>query len=156
MVFFYNLRFREALAIVEVDEVGGAVVLTPLSAFGTVSGKMPHFPALEAGVRRVPCGGHVALEVALWVIPLVAVGVLLSSEVISSIISPVVPLGWCPVPIYVHWDWGVVHPPGRVRRVILWHVLSLRATVIPLGAWLLGSKGPEVSISSEHISEQHF
>ncbi len=152
-VFFYNLRFGEALAVVEVDEVGGSVVLTPLSAFGAVSGEMPHFSALEAGVRRVPCGGRVALEVALWAIPLVAVGVLSSSEVISSIVSPVVPSGWCPVPIYVHWDQGVVHPPGRVRQVILWHVLSLRATVIPLGAWLLGGKGSKVSISSEYVSE---
>ena len=89
----------------------------------------------------------------MWAIPLVAVGVLSSSEVISSIVSSVVPSGWCPVPIYVHWDWGVVHPSGRVRRVVLWHVLSLRAIVIPLGVWLLGGKGSEVSISSEYVSE---
>ena len=49
-VFFHSLRFGEALAIIEVDEVGGPVVLTPLSAFGAVSGEVPYFSALETGV----------------------------------------------------------------------------------------------------------
>ena len=50
-VFFYSLCFREALAIVEVDEVGGPVVLTSLSAFRAVSGEMSYFSALETGIR---------------------------------------------------------------------------------------------------------
>ncbi len=114
-VFFHRFYLGESLAIVEVDEISGPIVLTPLPAFGAVSGEMPHFSALEAGVRRIPRGGCIALEVALWAIPLVAVRVLLSSEVVSSVISPVVPSGRCPVPIYVHWDRGVVHPSGSVR-----------------------------------------
>ena len=50
-VFFDGFHFGESLAIVEVDEVGGLVVLAPLSTFRAVSGEMPHLSALEAGVR---------------------------------------------------------------------------------------------------------
>ncbi len=113
-VFFYSFGLGEALAIIEVDKVGGSVILTPLSAFGAVSGEVPHFSALEAGVRRVSCSCRVALEVTLWAIPLVAVGILPSSEVVPSIISSVVPSSRRPVPVYVHRDRGVVHPARSV------------------------------------------
>ena len=49
-VFFYNFCFWEALAIVEVDEVGSSIVLTSLSAFRAVSGEVSYFSALETGV----------------------------------------------------------------------------------------------------------
>jgi len=93
------------------------------------------------------------LEVILWSIPLVAVGVLSSSEVVSSVVPPVVPSGRCPIPVYVHWDRGVIHPTQSIGRIILWGVLSLRARIVPLGAWLLRGKASEVSVSSEYVSE---
>src|SRR6266478_5395714 len=62
-------------------------------------------------------------------------------------------LGLVPCSYLCSLGLGVVHPSGRIRRVVLWHVLSLRAIVIPLGVWLLGGKGSEVSISSEYVSE---
>ncbi len=155
-IFFYSFCFREALAIVEVDEVGGPVVLAPLSVFRTVPGEVSYFFALEAGVRGVSCGGCVALEVALWSISLIAVGVLLSAEVIASIISSIVSSCWSPISVYVHGDRGVVHPSWSVRRIVLWGILSLRAAVVPLGALLLGSKGSKVSVPSEYVSEQYF
>ncbi len=133
-VFFDGLCFGETLAVVKVDEIGGSVVLSSLSAFGAVSSEMSYFSALEACVRCVSRGSRVALEVALGSIPLVAIGVLTSSEVVSSVVSSVVPSGWCPVPIYVHRDRGVVHPSGCVRRIILWRALSLWAVVVPLRA----------------------
>jgi len=49
-VFFCNFSFGEALVIVEVDEVGGSVVLTSLSAFRAISGEVSYFSALEAGI----------------------------------------------------------------------------------------------------------
>ena len=109
-VFFSGFCFGESLAIVKVDEVGGSVVLASLSMFGTVSGKVSYFSALEAGVRLVSCSGCVALEVALRSISLIAVGVLSSAEVIASIVSSVVSSRWCPVPVYIHGNRGVIHP----------------------------------------------
>ena len=110
-VFFGNLGFREGLVVIEVDEVGCPVVLASLAALWAVSCEMPYFSALEACVRLISRGGCVALEVALRSVSLIAVGVLLSTEVIASVVPP----GWCPVPIYVHWDQGVVHPTGSIR-----------------------------------------
>ena len=108
-VFFCSFCFWIALAIVEVDEIGSSVVLAPLSTFRAVSGEVSYFSTLEAGVRCVPCGGRVALEV-IRTVSLVSIGVLSSAEVISSIVPPIVPSGWCSVPVYVHRNWGVIHP----------------------------------------------
>ena len=155
-IFFYCLRFWEALTVVEVDEVGRSVILTSLSAFGTISGEVSYFSALETGIRGISCSGRIALEVVLWAVPLVSVRILPSAEVVSSIVSPVVSSGWCPVPVYVHWNRGVVHPTGGVRRIVLRCALSLRAWVIPLGARLLRGKSSEVSVPSEYVSEQHL
>ncbi len=113
-VFFYSLHFREALAIVEVDEVGHSVVLSSLSAFGAVPGEVSYFSALETGVRGVSCGGRVALEVILWSIPSVAVGVLSSLEVIASVVPSIVSSGWGLVLVYIHGDGGVIHPSRGV------------------------------------------
>ena len=49
-VFFDGFRFRESLAIVEVDKVGGPIVLASLSAFGAVPSEVSYFSALEAGI----------------------------------------------------------------------------------------------------------
>ena len=49
-VFLDGFYVREALTVVEVDEVGGSVVLASLSAFRTVSGKVSYFPTLEASI----------------------------------------------------------------------------------------------------------
>ncbi len=113
-VLFYSLHFWEALAIVEVDEVGCSIVLSSLSAFGAVPGKVSYFFALKAGIRGVSCGGRIALEVILWSIPLVAVGVLSSPEVVTSVVPSVVSSGWSSVSIYIHGDRGVVHPSRGV------------------------------------------
>jgi len=113
-VFLCNLRFREALTVVEVDEVGGSVVLTALSAFRAVSGEVSYFSALEACIRCISCGGRVALKVVLGAVPLIPVRVLSSLEVIPSVIPSVVSSGWGPVPVYVHGNRGVVHPPGSI------------------------------------------
>ena len=86
---------------VEVNEVGRSIVLSSLSAFGAVPG-------------GVSCGGHVALEVILWSIPLVAAGVLSSSEVIASVIPSIVSSVRSSVSIYIHGDGGVVHPSRGV------------------------------------------
>ncbi len=155
-VFFDSFCFRESLAIVKVDEVGGSIILASLSAFRTIPSEMPYFSALKAGVRLISCGGRVALEVALWAVSLIAVGILSSTEVIASVVSSVVSSRWCPIPVYVHGDRGVVHPAWGIRRVILRGVLPLRAWIVPLRAWLLRGKSPEVSVSSEYVSEQHF
>ena len=101
--------------VVEVDQVGGSIVLASLSAFGAVSSEVSHFSALEASVRGVSCGGRVALEVILWSIPLVAVGVLSSSEVIASVIPPIISPGRGSVSVYIHGDRGVIHPSGSVQ-----------------------------------------
>ncbi len=113
-VFFYSLCFREALVIVEVDEVGGPIVLASLLAFRAIPSEMSYFSALEACVRRVSHCGHVALEVVLRAVPLITVGVLSSAEVAASIVSSIVPSCWCPVPIYVHRNRSVVHPAWSV------------------------------------------
>ncbi len=109
-VFFGGLRFRESLGIIEVDEVGGSIVLASLSTFGTVPGEVPYFSALETGIRLVSCGGCVALEVTLRSVPLIAVGVLPSAEVIASVVSSVVSSRRRPISVYVHGNGGVVHP----------------------------------------------
>ena len=98
------------MGIVEVDEVGRPIILSSLSAFQAVPSKVSHFPALEAGVRLVPCSGCVALEVTLRAVSLITVGVLSSAEVVASVVPSIVSSRWCSVPIYVHRDWGVVHP----------------------------------------------
>ena len=113
-VLLDGFYFRKPLAIVEVNEVGGPVVLASLSAFWAVPREVSYFSALEAGVRLVSCSGCVALEVALRSISLIAVGVLSSAEVIASIVSSVVSSRWCPIPIYIHGDWGIVHPARGV------------------------------------------
>ncbi len=109
-IFFYWFCLWEALTIVKIDEVGGPIVLASLSAFRAVPGEMSHFSALETGIRGVSCGGCVALEVILWSVLLVAVGVLSSPEVIASVVSPIVSSSWGSVSVYVHGDRGVVHP----------------------------------------------
>ena len=86
-------------------------------------------------------------------IPLISIGVLSSLKVVSSIVPSVVSSGWCSIPIDVHGDGGVVHPSRGVGRVILRHVLSLGTIVVPLRAWLLGSKGSKIPVSSEYVSE---
>ena len=58
--------------------------------------------------------GRVALKVSLWAVPLIAVGVLPSSEVIASIVAPIVSSRRRSAPIYVHGNWGVIHPSGSV------------------------------------------
>ena len=90
-VFFYSFCLREALVIVEIDEVGGPIVLTSLSAFWAIPGEMSYFSTLEAGVRGVSCGGCVGLEVVLRAISLVSVRVLPTAEVIPSIVSSIIP-----------------------------------------------------------------
>jgi len=113
-VFFGGVDFEESLTVVEIDEIGRSVVLSALAAFRAVSGEMSYFSALEAGVRRVSCGSRVALEVVLWAVSLISIRVLPSAEVVPSVVSSVIPSGWCPIPIYVHGDWGVIHPAGSV------------------------------------------
>jgi len=114
-VFLYGFCFREALVVVEVDEIGGSIVLASLSAFRAVSGEVPHFSTLEAGVGGVPGGGHVALIVILGAVSLVSVRILLSPEVVASVVPSVVPTGWSSVPVDVHGDQGVVHPSRSIR-----------------------------------------
>ena len=114
-VFFDRFYLRETLAIVEVDEVGGSIVLASLSAFRAVPSEVSYFPALEACVGGVSCCGRIALEIILRAVSLISVGVLPSVEVVPSIISSVVPSGWSPIPIYVHRDWGIVHPARGIR-----------------------------------------
>ena len=49
-VFFGGVDFGESLIVVEVNEVGCSVVLSPLAAFRAVPGEMSYFSTLEAGV----------------------------------------------------------------------------------------------------------
>ena len=79
-----------------------------------VSGEVSYFSALEAGVRLVSCGGRVALEVALRAVSLIAVRILPSAEVIAPVVPSVISSRWCPVPVYVHGDRGVIHPSWGV------------------------------------------
>ena len=113
-VFFDGFCFGESLAIVEVDQISGSVILAPLPTFRTVSGEVSHFSALETGIGRVCRGGCIALEVVLWLVSLVAVRVLSSAEVIASIVPSVVSSRWCPIPIYVHGNGGIIHPARGV------------------------------------------
>ena len=101
------------MAIVEVDQVGGSVVLASLSAFGAVSSEVSYFSALKTCVGGVSCCSCVGLEV-VRAVSLVSVRVLSSTEVVSSVVSSVVPSGWCPVPIQIHWNRGVIHPSRGV------------------------------------------
>ncbi len=114
-VFFGNLGFREGLVVIEVDEVGCPVVLASLAALWAVSCEMPYFSALEACVRRVSCGGCVALKVVLRVVSQIPIGVLSSSEVVPAVVPSVIPLGWRSVPVYIHRDWGIIHPSRGIR-----------------------------------------
>ena len=109
-IFFDGFSFWESLIVVKVDEVGRSIVLSSLSVFGAVPSEVPYFSALETGIRSISCGSCIALEVVLRAIPLISIGVLPSTEVISSVVPSVVSSGRCPVPIYVHRDRGVVHP----------------------------------------------
>ena len=113
-IFFYWFCLWEALTIVKIDEVGSPIILASLLAFRAVPGEMSYFSALETGIRGVSCGGCIALEVALRAVPLVAVRVLSSTEVVTPVVSSVVSSCWCSVPIYVHRDWGVIHPTWGV------------------------------------------
>ncbi len=74
-VLFDGFCFGESLAIVKVDEIGGPVILASLSAFRAVPSEVSYFSALEACIRCVSRSSGVALEVALWTISLVAIGV---------------------------------------------------------------------------------
>jgi len=112
---------------------------------------VPYFSALKASIRGVPGGGSVSLKVVLQTIPLVAVGVLSSTEVVASVISSIVPSGWRPIPVDVHWDRGVIHPSGGVGGVVLGGVLSLGAGVVPLWVLLLWGECSKGSISSEYV-----
>ena len=114
-VLFDGFCFRESLAIVEVNEVGGSVVLASLSAFWAVPSEVSYLSALEAGVRLISCGSRVALEVSLRAVSLVAVRILSSAEVVAPVVSPIVSSRRCPVPVYVHRNWGVIHPSRGVR-----------------------------------------
>ena len=93
------------------------------------------------------------MEVVLWAVSLIPVGVLPSTEVIASVVSSIVPSGWCSIPVDVHWDRSVVHPLGSIRQVVLGCTLSLGASVVPLRALLLGSKHSKVPVPSKYISE---
>ena len=75
---------------------------------------MSYLPALEAGIGRVSSSGGVSLEVILGSIPLVPIGVLPSVEVIAPVIPSVVSSGRRPIPIDIHWNGGVVHPPRGI------------------------------------------
>ena len=114
-VFFNIFDFWEALIVVKVDKICGPIVLASLSVFRAVSGEVSYFSALETGVRLVSRGGRVALEVSLRAASLIAVGILPSAEVVASVVSSIVSSRWCPVPVYVHGNWGVVHPSGCIR-----------------------------------------
>ncbi len=117
-----------------------------------VSGKVPYFSALETGIRQIPRSSGVPLEVVLGAVSLVSIRVSLSTEVIAPVVPSVVPSSWCPVPVNVHWDRGIIHPSGSIGRVILGCVLSLGVRVVPLWTWLLRGKCPKVFTSSEHVS----
>ncbi len=153
-ILFDSVGFGEALIVIEIDKVSCSIVLSSLVAFRAVPSKVSHFSALETGIGRVCRGGCIALEVVLWLVSLVAVRVLSSSEVIASIVSSIVPSSRGPVPIDIHGDQSVIHPSWGVGRVILGRVLSLRTRIIPLRTLLLRGKSSEVPISSEYISEQ--
>ena len=114
-VFFKGFHLGESLAIIEVDEISSSVVLTSLSAFRAIPGEVSYFSALETGVRLVCCGSCIALEATLRSVPLIAIGVLPSAEVVASIVSSVVSPSRRPVPIYIHGNWSVIHPARGVR-----------------------------------------
>ncbi len=118
-VLFCGFGFGEHLVVVEVNEVGRLIVLASLAAFRAIPSKVSYFSALEACVRRIPCGSRVTLEVVLRAVSLISVGILPSSEVISSIVPSVVSSGWCPVSVDIHRDQGVIHPSRGVGRVVL-------------------------------------
>ncbi len=113
-VFFIGASVDEVLIIIEVDQVGHSVVLVVQATFWAVPGKVSYFSTLEAGIGRISSSRSISLEVILGPIPLIPIGVLPSPEVIASVIPLVVPSGWCPVPINVHWNRGVVHPSRGV------------------------------------------
>ncbi len=101
------------------------------------------------------------MEVGLGAVALIVVGVSLSSEVIAAVVSltMVVPLSvvWCSVLVDFHRDWGVVHPLWGIGRVVLGHILSLRAWVVPLQLLLLRGEGTKVSVSSsKDIFKEYF
>ncbi len=148
-VFFISVS--EVLVVVEVNQVGRSIVLAIWATFWTISGKMPHFSTLEAGIGRVSYSSGVPLEVVLWVVSLISVGVLSSLEVIASVVSSVVSSGRRSIPVNIHWNWSVIHPSRGIRRVVLRCVLPLGAGVIPLWALLLRGECSEGSVSSEYV-----
>ena len=93
------------------------------------------------------------MEVVLRAVSLIPVGVLPSTEVIASVVSSVIPSGWCPIPIDVHWNGGVVHPSRSIGRVVLRCILPLGTGVVPWGTLLLRSESSEVSVPTKYISE---
>ena len=93
------------------------------------------------------------MEVVLQAIPLVPVGVLSSPEVVASVVSSVVSSSWCPVPVDIHRDRGIVHPARGIGQVVLRRILSLGASAVPLRVLLLRDKGSEVPIPSKYVSE---
>ncbi len=113
-VFLDRFCFGESLVVIEVDQVGGPVVLASLSTFRAVPSEVSYFSALETSVRLVSCGGCVALEVTLRAVSLIAIGVLPSAEVVAPVVSSIISSCWRPVSIYVHRDWGVIHPSRGV------------------------------------------
>jgi len=118
-VFFNDVGIGITLIVVEIDQVGCPIILITLVAFWAVSGEVSYFSTLEAGVQGIPSGGSVPLRVVLGSVPLIAVRVPLSMEVIALIVSlaMVIPLSvvWCSVLINVHGDRGVIHPSWSVR-----------------------------------------
>ena len=49
-VFLSSVGFREALVVVEVDEVGRSVILASLVAFWAIPREVSYFSTLEASV----------------------------------------------------------------------------------------------------------
>ena len=118
-VLFHGLGFGEHLVVVEVNEISHSIVLASLATFRAIPSKVSYFSALEACVRRISCGGRITLEVILRAVSLISVGILPSSEVISSVVPSVVSPGWCPVSVDIHRDQGVIHPSRGVGQVVL-------------------------------------
>ena len=54
------------------------------------------------------------MEVVLGAVSLVPIRVLPSAEVITPVVSSVVPSSWHSIPVDIHWDRSVVHPPRGI------------------------------------------
>ncbi len=86
-IFLNDISVGVVLTVVKIDEIGRSIVLAVWMAFWAVPGVMSLFSTLEAGIRRIPGGSHISLEIGLGVISLVAVVIPLSLEVIAMIVS---------------------------------------------------------------------